>query len=85
MYRLGDEAVQQALQDAYQDAEKRVDKLDKNVSTQHFKGDEIVMGDAHGGGRAYAKSHLVVPGNEKYLQSFEEFQKKQTEKKKKKK
>jgi hypothetical protein len=85
MYRLGDEFVKVALQTAYEDAEKRVDKLDKNVSTKHFKGDSIVMGDAHGGGRAYAKSHLVVPGNKKYLQSFEEYKKKQEEKEKKKK
>jgi hypothetical protein len=85
MYRQGDESVQQALQTAYEDAEKRVDKLDKNVVNKHFKGDDIVMGDAHGGGRSYAKAHLVVPGNEKYLQSFEEYKKKEEEKEKKKK
>ena len=83
MYRLGDEGVQRALKTAYEDTGQRVDKLDMNAATKHYHGPEIVMGDAHAGGRAYAKAHLVVPGNEKYLQSFEEFVKKREEKKKK--
>jgi hypothetical protein len=36
-------------------------------------GEKIYMGDAHGGGRAFAKKHVVVPGNDKYLQSFEDY------------
>ena len=71
MYRLGDESVQEALSDAYEDAAKRVEALDRRVAHTHFSGDKIYMGFAHGGGKAYARNHLVVPGNEKYLQSVE--------------
>jgi hypothetical protein len=31
------------------------------------------MGDAHDGGRSYARSHIVLPGNPDYLQSFEDY------------
>jgi hypothetical protein len=77
MYRLGNVTVQYPLKNAYEDAGKRVEKLDQKLATDHFKGVEIVMGDAHAGGRSYAKSHLVVPGNKKYLQSFEQYKKNQ--------
>ncbi|MCP4678574.1 MAG: hypothetical protein GY854_24295 [Deltaproteobacteria bacterium] len=77
VYRMGDEDVRAALREAYEDAEKRVEKLDKRIAKKMFGGDKIYMGDAHGGGRAYARSHLVVPGNEKYLQSAEEFREKE--------
>ncbi len=73
IHRLGDEDVRAALQEVYEDAEKRVEKLDKRIATKMFGSDKIYMGDAHGGGRAYARSHLVVPGNKRYLQSAEEF------------
>ena len=69
LYRLGDPNVQRALFDAHADAAKRVKELDSNVATLHFSDDKIYMGDAHGGGRAYAHKHLVVPGNDDYLQS----------------
>jgi hypothetical protein len=36
-------------------------------------GDKMYMGDAHWGGRAFAKKHIVIPGNKQYLQSFEQF------------
>ena len=77
MYRQGDEAVKHGLRSAFEDADERVKKLDRRVTTEHFRGDEIVMGDAHIGGRSYARSHLVVPGNNKYVQSFQEHKKKQ--------
>jgi hypothetical protein len=73
MYRLGDDAVKAELNEAYVDAAIRVDTLDSKIATTHFYDDEIVMGDAHFGGRAYAKGHIVVPGNEDYLQSAEEY------------
>ena len=76
MYRLGDEEVQVALEKAYKDAAQRVEALDRRVAALHFEDEEIYMGDAHGGGRAYARSHLVVPGNEKYLQSASEYMEK---------
>ena len=67
MYRLGDAPVQAALAEAYRDAAIRVAQLDKGIATTHFAGEKIYMGDVHFGGRAYAESHLVVPGNEDYL------------------
>jgi hypothetical protein len=73
MYRFGDENVKAALERAYKDAEIRVDKLDKRIATEHFKGEKILSGDAHAGGRAFAKSHIVAPGNDKYLQSVQEY------------
>ena len=75
MYRLGDDPVKFALQQAYDDASIRVDELDSNVATTHFYDKKLLMGDVHFGGRSFAKSHLVVPGNDKYLQSFEEYEK----------
>jgi hypothetical protein len=41
------------------------------------------MGDAHFLGRRYAETHVVVPGNMKYLQSVEEYVKKHQGNKKK--
>jgi hypothetical protein len=73
MYRLGDDAVKAELKEAYVDAAVRVDSLDSKIATTHFYDDEIAMGDAHFGGRAYAKGHIVAPGNEDYLQSAEEY------------
>lgn len=73
IYRHGDEAVQAAIEDAYQDAAVRVQKLDSRAATKHFGGEEMLMGDAHFMGRSYAKKHVVVPGNKKYVQSFDAY------------
>jgi hypothetical protein len=73
LYRLGGASVKAELEEAYLDAGKRVEALDMKVATLHYGGDELYMGDAHGGGRAYAEKHLVVPGNPDYLQSLAEY------------
>ena len=72
MYREGDEKVKAALKEAYVDAAVRVDTLDSKVASTFFY-DDVTMGDAHIGGRAYAESHIVAPGNPKYLQSVDEY------------
>lgn len=72
IYRLGDEDVRVALREAHKDAEHRVKVLDKRIATKMFHEKKIYMGDAHAGGRAYARKHLVVPGNDCYLQSASE-------------
>jgi len=77
MYRLGNDGVKLALKAAYDDAAKRVKKLDSSVADRFFYDKKMSMGDIHFGGRSYAKSHLVVPGNDKYLQSFEEYERDQ--------
>ena len=48
-------------------------KLDKNVAKTHFSDPKLYMGFAHAGGRGYARNHLVVPGNNDYLQSAESY------------
>lgn len=68
MYRLGGAEVKAALQEAFNDASKRAADL-SSVADRHVNGDKIYMGDAHIGGRHYARKHLVVPGNDRYLQS----------------
>lgn len=77
MYRLGNDGVKLALKDAYDDAARRVDAMDSNVAEKHFYDKKMTMGDVHFGGRSYAKSHLVVPGNDKYLQSYAEYEREQ--------
>jgi hypothetical protein len=73
LYREGGQEVRQALEDAYADASMRVEALKMKAASLHFAGDEIYMGDAHAGGRAYARKHLVVPGNPDYLQSVKQY------------
>ena len=73
MYRLGDAAVKAALTSAYNDAASRVDRLDSKIASTHFYDNDIVMGDAHFGGRNYARKHVVVPGNERYVQSVDAY------------
>ncbi|MBN2531214.1 MAG: hypothetical protein JXR76_32830 [Deltaproteobacteria bacterium] len=71
MYRLGDAEVKKALQQAYDDATSRAPNISR-VANLHANGETLYMGDAHAGGRAYAKRHLVAPGNEAYLQSLKD-------------
>ncbi|NLN62821.1 MAG: hypothetical protein GX146_08090 [Myxococcales bacterium] len=73
MYRLGDDSVKAALEEAYRDATSRAAAIG-GVTDKLVNGDKIKMGDAHGGGRAYAKGHLVAPGNPAYLQSMQDFE-----------
>jgi len=73
LYRFGDEDVRGELAYAHADAGLRVDRLDRSFAEEHVKGDEPYTGLAHAGGVAFAESHLVVPGNEDYLQSFAEY------------
>lgn len=73
MYRHGDAEVKAELEAAYNDAGKRVNDLDHKQARETFFGEDIQMGDMNAAGRAYARSHLVVPGNDGYIQSVEEF------------
>ena len=82
IYRLGDDAVKQAMESAYRDAAKRVKELDSKPATKYFSDEEMLMGDVHFLGRGYAKKHVVVPGNDKYVQSFAAYKASLKEKKK---
>jgi hypothetical protein len=72
MYRLGGEEVKEELQRAYEDATERAAET-HGVADTHVNGDELYMGLAHSGGRAYAHEHVVVPGNPEFVQSVEEY------------
>jgi hypothetical protein len=72
VYRLGDDSVKVVMHDAYIDATARAKKM-KGVADKMANGDKLYMGDAHGGGRSFAKKHVVVPGKKGYLQSYDEY------------
>lgn len=73
LYRFGDREVRAALAEAQADAVERAATLGRSSVVEHVSGERIYSGPAHGGGRAYARKHLVVPGNEDYLQSYDEY------------
>ena len=75
IYRQGDDEVKGGLQKAYEDATKRAKEV-SDIADKMANGEKMYLGDAHGGGRAFAKRHVVVPGNKKYLQSVEEYKEK---------
>ena len=75
LYDNGNQETRAALQKAYDDAKRRAKALG-GLANRFVNGDKIYMGDAHSLGRRYAETHVVVPGNPKYLQSFEEYLKK---------
>lgn len=84
LYRLGSDSVKAELEAAYQKAKKQPDRMekDKGIANAHINSEKLVTGFIHVGGRSYAHRHLVVPGNRKYLQSYEEYRKKEEKKKK---
>jgi hypothetical protein len=82
LYENGGDSTRAALQKAYEDAKQRAKAL-HGLADKFVNGDKIYMGDAHSLGRRYAETHVVVPGNKKYLQSFEEYVKKHPQNKKK--
>ncbi len=78
LYRFGNEEVKTELEKAYQKAKLQPERLKggiKKIANSHINGEKMVTGFIHIGGRSYAKRHLVVPGNKKYVQSYEEYKK----------
>lgn len=78
LYRLGDDAVKAELETAYQIAKKEPDRISddddfKGAAMDHINGPKLTTGFIHFGGMSYAYDHLVVPGNKKYIQSYEEY------------
>ena len=75
LYRNGDDSVRHVLENAFIDALQRPEKLRhfKGAAVAHVKGPRMVMGDIHWAARAFARAHIVAPGNEKYLQSLDEY------------
>lgn len=81
LYRFGDEAVKKELETAYQKAKKQPERITRKgtrrLANRHVNGRRTVTGFIHAGGRSYAKRHLVVPGNKRYLQSYEAYRQKE--------
>ena len=81
LYRFGDDAVKAELENAYQKAKKQPERITRKgtrrLANRHVNGKRTVTGFIHAGGRSYAKRHLVVPGNKRYLQSYEDYRKTQ--------
>jgi hypothetical protein len=80
LYKLGDPAVKAELETAYQKAIKQPERLTglfKSAANAHINNEKITTGFIHIGGVSYARGHLVVPGNKKFLQSYEEYRQKE--------
>ena len=77
LYRNGNESIKAELEDAYHDARKRPERLKnfKDIASEHVNGKKVVMGDIHDAARSFARSHIVAPGNVKYLQSLDQYTK----------
>lgn len=86
LYRFGDDAVKAELESAYQKAKKKPERIQKRgmrkLANHHVNGRRTVTGFIHAGGRSYAKRHLVVPGNKRYLQSYDQYRQNETAPKK---
>lgn len=78
MYRLGSDEVKAELEKAYQIAIKEPDRISddddfKGAAVDHINGKNLTTGFIHIGGISYAYDHLVVPGNNKYIQSYQDY------------
>ena len=75
LYRNGDGQIKAELEGAYLDARQRPDSLKtfKGIASEHVNGKKIYMGDIHAAARSFARSHIVAPGNDKYLQSLDQY------------
>ena len=49
------------------------------MAAEHVNGSKIYMGDIHGAARSFARAHIVAPGNERYLQSLDDYTRKKDE------
>ncbi|HET8775716.1 MAG TPA: hypothetical protein VFP80_18090 [Thermoanaerobaculia bacterium] len=83
LYRNGDDSIRKELEAAYRDAQRRPEGLKKfkGIAVEHVSGSKIYMGDIHGLARAFARSHIVAPGNASYLQSLDDYTKKKQKQK----
>jgi transcriptional accessory protein Tex/SPT6 len=75
IYRNGDENIKNEIMTAYNDAKKIPETLKrfKKIADEHINGEKIYMGDVHGLGRSYAKTHIIAPGNNEYVQTYEDY------------
>ena len=80
LYRNGNDGVKRELEGAYRDARRRPETLKsfKSIAAEHVNGSKIYMGDIHAAARSFARSHIVAPGNKKYLQSLDDYKRTKT-------
>lgn len=80
LYKWGDASIKAVLEPAFQKATRQPERLTglaKNSANNLINGEKITAGFIHLGGDYYAHQCLVVPGDKTYLQSYEDFRKKQ--------
>jgi hypothetical protein len=76
LYRFGNEKVKAELEVAYQKAKKQPERItddSKGAAEDHVNGKTLTTGFIHVGGQGYAFDHLVVPGDKRFIQSYEEY------------
>lgn len=76
LYRWGDDAIKAELEVAFQKARQQPARLTgwvRNLAEEHINGEKVTSGFIHIGGDYYAHRYLVVPGNEKFLQSYDDY------------
>jgi len=76
MYRFGNKEVKAELEIAYQKAKKQPERIQDNtkaIAENHINGEKMTTGFIHVGGYYYALGHLVVPGDKKYIQSYDDY------------
>lgn len=75
MYRNGSEDVRHELHQAYEDALKRPETLERYryIAAEYIRGERVVMGDIHPPAHNRMQQLIVAPGNPAYLQSYEEY------------
>lgn len=83
LYRNGNDSIRKELESAYLDARRRPEGLKrfKGAAAEHVNGRKIYMRDVHALARSFARSHVVAPGNRKYLQSLDDYRKTKARKK----
>jgi hypothetical protein len=71
IYRSGNAAVRAELELAYQDAKRRAKAA--GGWADGLANRDILMGDIHPPARHFVQTHVVAPGNPRYLQSLEDY------------
>ena len=75
LYTQGDDTVQEILHEAYLDAKQRA-KKQGGIADKMVNHRKVYYGDYHGLARSARRSMMVVPGNDRYVQSVAEYRKK---------
>jgi len=72
IYREGNDSVRTILAAAYNNARPRAHALG-GLADRHVNGERVYMGDFHFLGRRYKVTHVVVPGDTRFIQSYQAY------------